>query len=99
MTETSNPLNLFWFLPTSGDGTYLGTDQGHRPAEIAYLREIAVAADRLGYGGALLPTGTNCLDGWMVGSGRASGGGAGPHQQRTPADQHRDRRPAEGTRR
>ena len=68
MTETSNPLNLFWFLPTSGDGTYLGTDQGHRPAEIAYLREIAVAADRLGYGGALLPTGTNCLDGWMVGS-------------------------------
>ena len=61
-------LNMFWFLPTSGDGRYIGTEQGHRPADIGYLRELAVAADRLGYGGALLPTGINCLDGWMVGS-------------------------------
>ncbi len=65
---TTQPLNLFWFLPTSGDGTYLGTEKGHRPADIGYLREIAVATDRLGYGGVLLPTGINCLDGWMVGS-------------------------------
>ena len=65
---TTHPLNLFWFLPTSGDGTYLGTEKGHRPADIGYLREIAVATDRLGYGGVLLPTGINCLDGWMVGS-------------------------------
>ncbi|HVY15007.1 MAG TPA: FMNH2-dependent alkanesulfonate monooxygenase [Rhodopila sp.] len=68
MTE---PLNLFWFLPTSGDGAYLGTDKGHRPADIGYLRDIAQAADRLGFGGALLPTGNNCLDGWMVGSALA----------------------------
>ncbi len=68
---TAQPLNLFWFLPTSGDGRYIGTEEGHRPADIGYLREIAVAADRLGYGGALLPTGTNCLDGWMVGSALA----------------------------
>jgi alkanesulfonate monooxygenase len=68
MTRDANPLTLFWFLPTSGDGRYLGTDEGHRPAEIGYLREIAVAADRLGFGGVLLPTGTNCLDGWMTGS-------------------------------
>lgn len=59
-------LNLFWFLPTSGDGSFLGSVQGHRPADIGYLREVAVAADRLGFGGVLLPTGTNCLDGWMV---------------------------------
>jgi alkanesulfonate monooxygenase len=65
---TTQPLDLFWFLPTIGDGRYIGTEQGHRPADIGYLREIAVAADRLGYGGVLLPTGTNCLDGWMVGS-------------------------------
>jgi alkanesulfonate monooxygenase len=68
MTASNDTLNLFWFLPTSGDGRYIGTDQGHRPADIGYLREIAVAADRLGYGGVLLPTGINCLDGWMVGS-------------------------------
>ena len=68
MTARNDTLNLFWFLPTSGDGTYLGTDQGHRPADIGYLRDIAVAADRLGFGGVLLPTGINCLDGWMVGS-------------------------------
>lgn len=67
----SKPLDLFWFLPTSGDGSYLGTEKGHRPADIGYLREIAVAADRLGYGGILLPTGINCLDGWQVGSSLA----------------------------
>ena len=61
-------LDLFWFLPTSGDGSYLGTEEGHRPADIGYLKEIAIAADRLGYGGALLPTGGNCLDGWIAGA-------------------------------
>ncbi len=63
MTET-NRLELFWFLPTSGDGPYLGSPQGHRPADYDYLRQIAVAADRLGYGGILLPTGPHCEDGW-----------------------------------
>ena len=57
-------LDLFWFLPTSGDGPYLGSAQGQRPAEYDYLRQIAVAADALGYGGVLLPTGPHCEDGW-----------------------------------
>ena len=65
------PLNLFWFLPTGGDGPYLGSTIGHRPADFGYLREIAVAADRLGFGGVLLPTGNNCLDGWTLGSALA----------------------------
>ncbi len=65
---STDKLDLFWFLPTSGDGRYIGTERGHRAADIGYLREIAVAADRLGFGGILLPTGINCLDGWMVGS-------------------------------
>ncbi len=60
----SNTLELFWFLPTSGDGPYLGSSHGHRPADYDYLRQIAVAADRLGYGGILLPTGPHCEDGW-----------------------------------
>ena len=65
------PLNLFWFLPTGGDGPYLGSTLGHRPADFGYLREIAAAADRLGFGGVLLPTGNNCLDGWTLGSALA----------------------------
>jgi alkanesulfonate monooxygenase len=65
------PLNLFWFLPTGGDGRYLGSTIGHRPADFGYLREIAVAVDRLGFGGVLLPTGNNCLDGWTLGSALA----------------------------
>jgi alkanesulfonate monooxygenase len=65
------PLNLFWFLPTGGDGRYLGSTIGHRPADFGYLREIAVTVDRLGFGGVLLPTGNNCLDGWTLGSALA----------------------------
>jgi len=57
-------LDIFWFLPTSGDGSYLGSPVGHRPAEFGYLRSVAMAADRLGFGGVLLPTGPQCEDGW-----------------------------------
>ena len=33
-----------------------------------YLRQIAVAADTLGYEGVLLPTGRSCEDAWVVAS-------------------------------
>jgi alkanesulfonate monooxygenase len=60
--------DFFWFLPTSGDGHYLGADGGQRPATNRYLREIAQAADRLGFDGVLLPTGRGCEDAWTIGS-------------------------------
>ncbi len=60
------PLDFLWFLPTSGDGRYLGSTIGQRPANNRYLREIAQACDRLGYHGVLLPTGTGCEDAWMT---------------------------------
>ncbi len=44
-------LNMFWFLPTHGDGHYLGTEEGSRPVDHGYLQQIAQAADRLGYTG------------------------------------------------
>ncbi|PUX25582.1 alkanesulfonate monooxygenase, partial [Cronobacter malonaticus] len=50
-------LNLFWFLPTHGDGHYLGSDAGARPVDHGYLQQIALAADRLGFTGVLIPTG------------------------------------------
>ena len=58
--------NFLWFLPTSGDGRYLGTALGSRPVGLPYLRQIAQAADALGYFGVLLPTGRHCEDSWMV---------------------------------
>ena len=63
---TSNGANFLWFLPTSGDGRYLGAGHCTRPPELDYLRQIAQAADDLGYFGVLLPTGTACEDSWMV---------------------------------
>lgn len=58
--------DIFWFLPTSGDTRYLGTSDFGRAPTNAYLREIAVSADRLGYDGMLIPTGASCLDPWVV---------------------------------
>jgi alkanesulfonate monooxygenase len=60
--------DFFWFLPTSGDGRYLGANEGQRPATNRYLREVAQATDRLGFDGVLLPTGRGCEDAWTIAS-------------------------------
>lgn len=59
-------LNVFWFLPTHGDGRYLGSAKEARAVDQAYLQQIAQAADNLGYGGVLIPTGRFCEDSWIV---------------------------------
>jgi alkanesulfonate monooxygenase len=61
-------MNVFWFIPTHGDSRYLGTAEGARAADLDYFRQIAVAADTLGYEGVLLPTGRSCEDAWVVAS-------------------------------
>ena len=61
-------MKIFWFLPTHGDGRYLGTHIGGRPITFGYMRQIAQAVDELGYVGALLPTGRSCEDAWVVAS-------------------------------
>src|ERR1700751_839581 len=60
--------NILWFLPTHGDGRYLGTSIGGREVNFNYLRQVAQAADQLGYFGVLLPTGRSCEDSWIVAS-------------------------------
>src|SRR4029453_955305 len=65
------PANILWFLPTHGDGRYLGTTKGARQVDLGYLRQIAQAADQLGYFGVLLPTGRSCEDSWIVASALA----------------------------
>ncbi|WP_369790441.1 FMNH2-dependent alkanesulfonate monooxygenase [Rouxiella sp. WC2420] len=64
-------INVFWFLPTHGDGRYLGTTEGGRPVDLPYLQQVALAADSLGYYGVLIPTGKSCEDSWLVASALA----------------------------
>lgn len=59
-------MEVFWFLPTHGDGRYLGTTEQARTINYGYLKQIAQAADELGFQGVLLPTGGNCEDAWIV---------------------------------
>ncbi|WP_101048015.1 FMNH2-dependent alkanesulfonate monooxygenase [Macromonas nakdongensis] len=59
-------MEVFWFIPTHGDSRYLGTTQGARQLSTAYLQQVAVAADSLGYEGVLIPTGRSCEDPWVV---------------------------------
>ena len=72
MSSTSaEGINVLWFLPTHGDGRFLGTALGGRAVDLKYLRQIAQAADDLGYYGVLIPTGRSCEDSWVVASALA----------------------------
>ncbi|MFU9137459.1 MULTISPECIES: FMNH2-dependent alkanesulfonate monooxygenase [unclassified Erwinia] len=68
---TQEKINVFWFLPTHGDGRYLGTTEGGRAVDLPYLQQVALAADNLGYYGVLIPTGKSCEDSWLVASALA----------------------------
>uniref|UniRef100_UPI00187F2484 alkanesulfonate monooxygenase n=1 Tax=Oculatella sp. LEGE 06141 TaxID=1828648 RepID=UPI00187F2484 len=59
-------MDLLWFIPTHGDGRYLGTSVGGRAVTADYMRQLAGAIDHLGFAGALLPTGRSCEDAWIT---------------------------------
>ncbi|GAA3506203.1 LLM class flavin-dependent oxidoreductase [Streptomyces prasinosporus] len=68
-------LTFHWFLPTNGDsrhvvggghGTPASPSGGDRPPTVAYLSQIARAAENLGFVGALTPTGAWCEDAWLT---------------------------------
>ncbi|AUT02092.1 alkanesulfonate monooxygenase, FMNH(2)-dependent [Nostoc sp. CENA543] len=61
-------MQLLWFIPTHGEGRYLGTAIGGRVVNFDYWRQIAQAVDHLGFAGALLPTGRSCEDAWILAS-------------------------------
>ncbi|MBY3105248.1 FMNH2-dependent alkanesulfonate monooxygenase [Rhizobium laguerreae] len=71
-TGQSEPINFLWFIPTSGDGTYLGSADLNRAPEIGYLTQIAQAVDRLGYSGVLLPTGVACEESFVTAAALAA---------------------------
>ncbi|WP_448662004.1 FMNH2-dependent alkanesulfonate monooxygenase [Sphingomonas sp. CJ20] len=61
-----SPLNFLWFIPSGGDNRRLAWPEGERAPDPDYLRQVAVAADRLGYYGVLMPTGAMCADAWIT---------------------------------
>jgi alkanesulfonate monooxygenase len=71
-SQAASQCDVLWFLPTHGDGRYLGTGYGAREVTHRYLAQIAQAADELGYAGVLLPTGRSCEDSWVVASSLAA---------------------------
>ncbi|MFC0211728.1 LLM class flavin-dependent oxidoreductase [Paenibacillus chartarius] len=56
-----------WFLPTAGDGKYVGIAPEREPT-LDYLIRVAQTAERSGFEFVLIPTGGACLDAWVVGS-------------------------------
>ena len=69
--SAAEKIDALWFLPTFGDGRYLGSPDTAREASFAYLKQIALAADSLGFEGVLIPTGRSCEDSWLVASALA----------------------------
>ncbi|MER5198431.1 LLM class flavin-dependent oxidoreductase [Streptomyces sp. NPDC002755] len=68
-------LTFHWFLPTNGDSRHVvggghgtpATASGRdRPPTVAYLSQIARAAEDLGFVGVLTPTGAWCEDAWLT---------------------------------
>ncbi|WP_426129999.1 FMNH2-dependent alkanesulfonate monooxygenase [Pararhizobium sp. PWRC1-1] len=71
MSTVPEKIDVLWFLPTHGDSRYLGTSIGGRNVDLNYLKQVAQAADTLGYFGVLIPTGRSCEDSWIVASALA----------------------------
>jgi hypothetical protein len=68
LPPAADETDVLWFLPTHGDGRYLGSEEGARHVTLGYLSQIARAADELGYFGVLLPTGRSCEESWVIAS-------------------------------
>lgn len=74
-----SPIALHWFLPTTGDsrsdlshGDAVGARPGleaipgQRSADLAYLGQVARAAEQSGFEAALTPTSSWCPDPWLL---------------------------------
>jgi alkanesulfonate monooxygenase len=66
MSAADDPIRPFWFIPSHGDGRWLGSDEGARATDFGYISEIGQAVDRLGFEGVLIPTGRTCEDSWIL---------------------------------
>jgi len=48
-TDQRSQPRFDWFVPIDGDGEHIGTLRAERPPTFEYLREVATAAEELGY--------------------------------------------------
>ena len=75
------PVRLHWFLPTNGDsrtdlslGNAVGAHGARidaasttaRPGDLAYMTQVARAAESLGFEAALTPTSSWCEEAWVI---------------------------------
>ncbi|WP_068774344.1 LLM class flavin-dependent oxidoreductase [Paenibacillus sp. FJAT-26967] len=67
MTVGKQDVEFGWFIPTTGDGKYIGVEP-ERESTADYMIEVAQTAEKAGFTFALIPTGGSCLDAWIVGS-------------------------------
>lgn len=62
-------MKLHWFLPTGGDSRdVLPSDPAaqSRAPDLAYLSQVAQAAEAMGFDALLTPCGTQCEDAWIA---------------------------------
>ena len=55
MSERPDP-KFSWFVPIDGDGDRIGSLRAQRKPTFAYLRDVVLNAERLGYHSLLIPT-------------------------------------------
>jgi alkanesulfonate monooxygenase len=61
-------VHFYWYVPTNGDGEYLGLNEPQRKPTLDYIISVAKTAEKAGFEGILIPTGIPYLDSWIVGS-------------------------------
>jgi alkanesulfonate monooxygenase len=71
MTNKSQQVEFGWFIPTTGDGKYIGV-KPERESTAEYMIQVAKTAEEAGFTFALIPTGGSCIDSWVVGSAIAA---------------------------
>ncbi|PYI54533.1 LLM class flavin-dependent oxidoreductase [Paenibacillus flagellatus] len=65
MTVHRDDVEFGWYIPTHGDGHYLGVEP-ERESTADYMIQVARAAEEAGFTFALVPTGNQCMNGWIV---------------------------------
>jgi alkanesulfonate monooxygenase len=62
------PSEYAWFLPTlkAGDGYNINAKEVERPPTVDYISKVARAAEEAGFVNFLIPTGTHCMDDWVM---------------------------------
>ena len=65
---SNTPITFGWFLPTSGDSTWLADPSGHIPQSRALFDEIVDVVDEAGFSYMLMPVNAACWEATVVGS-------------------------------